>query len=220
MPPAPRRTNLTRPVQQRAAKGAGAPASEHQIKQRKHILFHAAKLFAELGYASTTMDMLAAVTQMNKASLYYYYESKGEVLYWLILEASEEAYELAMPALKMKTARDGIMHLAHVGIKSLYAHFDEQRILMQELPYLSKILSEKQADDIMKVQRSYMKIVYHVIAQGVESGEFVPNNVRLTGSLFVSWLTVPMRFVASMPQKEMAATVANLFLSGIGSPAD
>lgn len=220
MPPAPRRTSSTRSVQPRAGKGPGAPASDHQIKQRKHILFHAAKLFAELGYASTTMDMLAAVTQMNKASLYYYYESKGEVLYWLILEASEEAHELALPALKMKTARDGIMHLAHVGIKSLYAHFEEQKILMQELPYLAKILSEKQAGDILKVQRSYMKIVYQVISQGVESGEFLPNDVRLTGSLFVSWMTVPMRFVESMPQKEMAETIANLFLGGISRPAD
>lgn len=194
---------------------SGAPASDYQVKQRKHILVHAAKLFAELGYASTTMDMLSAVTQMNKASLYYYYGSKGEVLFHLIKNASSEAYELALPARKMRTARDGIFHLAHVGIKSLYAHFEEQKILMQELPYLSQILSEAQTKEILDIQRGYMKIVYEVVSQGVASGEFRTDNVRLAGSLFVSWMTAPMRFVETMPQEELAEQIANLFLGGI-----
>ena len=58
--------------------------SAHQVDKRRHILKHAANLFAETGYAATTMDMLASVTEMNKASLYYYFDSKQQILFALL----------------------------------------------------------------------------------------------------------------------------------------
>jgi len=64
----------------RSKKAVDASNSRH-AKQREHILRHAAKAFAESGYAVTTMDVLSEVTEMNKASLYYYFGSKRQPRY-------------------------------------------------------------------------------------------------------------------------------------------
>lgn len=196
-------------------KRAQAVEGEHQLRQRKHILTHAARLFAEMGYAATTMDTLSAVTKMNKASLYYYFESKQDILYVLLSDATMMALDLAAPAAKMRTATDGIIHLIQAGMKSLYSGFDEHRIFMQELPYFSETLSAGQYRGIMRMQRDYMKMVYEVINRGIKSGEFKDGNVRLLGSLFVSWVNAPYSSVGGKRPEEMTKALADLFLHGL-----
>ncbi len=194
---------------------AQASESEHQLRQRKHILTHASLLFAEMGYAATTMDMLSAETRMNKASLYYYFASKQEILFVLLRDATMAALELSEPARKMRTAVDGIVHLIESGMKNLYSNIDVSRIFSQEFPYLAQTLSDDQYREIIRLQRSYMKIVYDVINQGVKSGEFRDGNVRLIGSLFASCVNAPLRFASSVSMEEMSAVLVDLFLQGL-----
>lgn len=208
----PAMANSTR---SKAKKPGAAVVSEHQIRQRRHILSHAAKLFAETGYAATTMDMLAEVTQMNKASLYYYFGSKQEILFELSRQATLDGIEMALPATKMKTARDGIMHLIQAGVKNMYSRQNESKIIQQEMPYFSQTLTAAQHKELLDLRRQYMKIVYEVIKQGIESGEFRDHNVRLTGILFASWVTSPMQVVSMVSQEEMTQTLVDLFMPGL-----
>lgn len=194
---------------------AQASESEHQLRQRKHILTHASRLFAEMGYAATTMDVLSAETRMNKASLYYYFASKQEILFVLLRDATMAALELSEPARKMRTAVDGVVHLIKSGMKNLYSNIDVSRIFSQEFPYLEQTLSDEQYREVIGLQRSYMKIVYDVINQGIKSGEFREGNVRLIGSLFASWVNAPLRFASSVNMEEMSAILADLFLKGL-----
>jgi AcrR family transcriptional regulator len=202
-------------MREKPGKRSTAVVSDHQIRQRQHILTHAARLFADMGYAATTMDMLSAVTKMNKASLYYYFDSKQEILFFLLKEATLHAIEAASPAPKMKSAKDGLHHLVRAGLTILYSHFDATRIYTQENPYLTQTLSEEQSREILRLQRTYMKSVYEVIAAGMENGEFRKQNVRLVGALFSTIALAPVRFVSTIDKDEMTQVITNLLLDGL-----
>lgn len=201
-------------MRRRGGRRSNSKSSDHQQQQRKHILTHAARLFAELGYASTTMDMLANSTQMNKASLYYYFKNKQDILFTLLEESAQELLDLSSPALKIEP-REALLHLIECGLKNLYVHSDENRIFMQELPYLAENLSRAQFGVIRQMQRQYMKIIYSVISTGMHSGEFRQGDVRIFGQMFASWTTAPIRFIGSVDLSEMIGTVAQLFMSGL-----
>ncbi len=194
--------------------------SAHQVDKRRHILKHAANLFAETGYAATTMDMLASVTEMNKASLYYYFDSKQQILFALLRASIGRAVDAAEPALAADSASDSILHLIRAGVENMYAQLDASRIFMQEFPYLTNTLSKEQFDELMALQRRYQKIVYLVINRGVDSGELRPGNVRLLGSLFTIWINAPLTMAEKVDAEQVIATLSTLSLGGIEqSPA-
>src|ERR1700676_4714372 len=78
------RKGKTRKPTGRPKKSVERGSNSRHLKQREHILRHAAKLFADTGYAATTMDVLSEVTEMNKASLYYYFGSKCDILFEVV----------------------------------------------------------------------------------------------------------------------------------------
>ncbi len=188
--------------------------SERKERQCTRILYHAARLFSELGYASTTVDMLAEVTQMNKASIYYYFENKREILFTLIEESANDLLEVSKPALDLEP-RLALRYLIQFGIGNFYRHIHENRIFSQELPYLTETLSRAQYDKIHRMQRDYMKIVYNVIERGIAQGLFRKGDVRLLGQLFAGWNLAPIRLTELVSEEEMVDAVSNLFISGL-----
>jgi hypothetical protein len=49
-----------------------------------------------------------------------------------------------------------------------------------------------------------MKIVYEVLQQGIDAGEFRNVNVRLTGSLLINWINSALRFLPTLSQQEIS----------------
>jgi TetR/AcrR family transcriptional regulator len=58
-------------------------AADHDLKRRA-ILDRCARLFAERGYARTSMSEIAAACGSSKALLYHYYANKEQLLYDLL----------------------------------------------------------------------------------------------------------------------------------------
>jgi TetR/AcrR family transcriptional regulator len=58
-------------------------AADHDLKRRA-ILARSAELFAERGYARTSMSEIAAACGTSKALLYHYYENKEQLLHDLL----------------------------------------------------------------------------------------------------------------------------------------
>src|SRR4029450_11623696 len=58
-------------------------AADHDLK-RLAILNRCARLFAERGYARTSMSEIASACGSSKALLYHYYENKEQLLFDLL----------------------------------------------------------------------------------------------------------------------------------------
>lgn len=90
----------------------------HQIR-KEAILQHARHLFATKGFSETSMDDIAHEAELQKASLYHYFESKQQVLQEMVnlentrwaamLKGTEEAASL----------RETLMHLGTQFLQAL-----------------------------------------------------------------------------------------------------
>ena len=205
-----------RALSRKSARPTGV-ANEHHAKQRAHILEHAARLFAESGYSVTTMDVLSEVTKMNKASLYYYFGSKRDILFELAKRGITDGVQRSLPATRMKSMRDGVVHLIEAGLQNLFTHQNESIIFQQESPYYEQIFSETQFRELVELQRRYMKVVYHVLQQGIDSGEFRNFDVNLTGKLLVTWINSCVRYLESATPNELTETLVSLLLPGLAA---
>jgi AcrR family transcriptional regulator len=69
----------------------GAPSGPRKADQKRAILIKAARtLFVEKGYASATMDEIAAAANFAKGTLYHYFKNKAELLQVLREEFESE----------------------------------------------------------------------------------------------------------------------------------
>ena len=62
-------------------------------KSKKLILKCATELFSKKGYSRTSMDELATLCDLNKAMIFYYYDSKRGLYEAVIVEVLDEIYD-------------------------------------------------------------------------------------------------------------------------------
>ena len=67
--------------------------SADYIRRRQEIIETAARVFHARGYETGSLDDVAAEMDLRKASLYYYVDSKAQLLYWVFDRAISLALE-------------------------------------------------------------------------------------------------------------------------------
>jgi len=113
------------------------------------ILSVAERLFWEKGYLGTSVDEVAKVANVNKASIYYYFENKVDLLYQVILNSMRDLLESVAPIansnmapkekfeklithhILWRTSHISIAGLAEVERKNLPADYQEKYIGMR-----------------------------------------------------------------------------------------
>jgi AcrR family transcriptional regulator len=75
----------------------GTLVSERNRRQREKILKVAGRLFWQQGYHGTSVDDIAKAANLNKATLYYYFKDKDQMLYEIVVKANRELYSNALP---------------------------------------------------------------------------------------------------------------------------
>lgn len=144
--------------------------SETISKDReKQILQAARSIFGRYGFSKTTMEDISAEAEMGKASLYYYFPTKENLLEAVIKQEREEFMEKAEQILAQ--------HQSQADKLKIYV---EKRIKLFEglmnlgmLSYYSfiqkKSVYQKQSDEFGSWE---MKVIQKIIEEGKASGEF------------------------------------------------
>lgn len=136
------------------------------------IVDAAARLFADKGYAATTIQDVAAQVGMLKGSLYHYIHTKEDLLHAVILEAHSLTAKVGREALAMDG--DANAKLAHVvwhHIHDAADNLDELRVFYTE----SAALSPARLQEIVADRDSYERSLRQVIRLGQAEGTFAPH---------------------------------------------
>lgn len=107
---------------------------EYSLTTRRALLDSAATLFAERGYAGTSLDEVVAAAKVTKGALYHHYSGKQAVFEAVLEQVEADAVEKI--AARVHEERDP-WHKALVGVQSFLDICQEQsyrRIVMQEGP--------------------------------------------------------------------------------------
>lgn len=154
----------------RSRPGRGRPRqtepSPEFLRRREEIIESAAKVFHDRGYEWGSLDDVAAEMGLRKASLYYYVESKGQLLYWIFDRAISLALVRLAELLEIEDTRERLAaFIAHqvcvvAEERSLFAVFFDNR----------PRLDDAYEDDIRSKERQYLQYYIDAVNSAVAEG--------------------------------------------------
>lgn len=129
----------------------------------------AARLFYEKGYAATSLQDLANAVGLQKGSLYYYIDSKEDLLYGITDYAHTFFTDLVEQARdEGASPAEGLRRLLHRHAKFAAEHFHVTAAFYNERGALAP---ERQAV-IVQTRDAYEASLRAYVKQGQEAGEF------------------------------------------------
>ena len=189
------------------------PGAARAEAKRAEILRKAAAVFGRKGFHKAGMREIARGLGMAPGALYYYFESKEDLLYGCqmlslrrLLASAREIAASGDPA-DRKLGRLARSHLAHIleDLGGGLAHVE-----FQALP-------AKQLESVVAQRDEYEGILRCVLVEGVDSGVFVEMDVKITALTLLgalNWTVVWWK-----PEGESVDVLANrmteMFLGGL-----
>lgn len=150
------------------------PLSERSAETRQRILDSALREFAANGLAGARTEAIASAAGVNKALLYYYFDSK-EKLYTAALEMIAERVRDNTMAIFTRNCSPGERVL-----RSAIAHFDRilaqqefQSLLQQEMIRLHKGETQILPILVKRVFEPAMIMFRSMVREGIASGELI-----------------------------------------------
>lgn len=140
------------------------------------ILETATELFAQRGYHATTMREIAAAIPLRAAGIYYWYESKGAILFELQSGFLDELTDVVTSAIKRHdkpASRLAVAVREHVLFHGL--HSRAAFVADSEL----RALSSKDRRTILAKRDAYQQLFVRMIEDGVKAGAFKASDVRI-----------------------------------------
>ncbi|HZP31542.1 MAG TPA: TetR/AcrR family transcriptional regulator [Acidimicrobiia bacterium] len=201
------------------AKTDAAPAYQ---ARRDEIIAAAGRVFLAKGYRAASFRDIAEAVGLDRASLYYYFESKQDLFRTVtgaaVVRNTEEAERIATSDATPEAK------IAEVFSKLLdsYTHADYPYMyifLQEDVNHLSDDPADPWARKMNSLSRRYNRAVTRIIQEGIDRGEFVvagPASV-LTKAIIgmANWTHRWYRPGGSLSTDEIAHTFTQTFLRGV-----
>lgn len=200
---------------------ASAPSSVRKELVENQMYETAATLFAQRGFAGTSLQDIADAMGITRPALYYYVKSKDELLAKLVTEITAGNTAQILRIATAKTI-DPVEKLSKIAY--LMAH----NRALQPTRFLLLARSEAELpEDLAKLhettKRKMLRNLIEVIKQGIEAGLFRPVNPR-TGALAVigmcNWVAWWFHESDSSDAEHVASSIADMAVASLLHPAD
>ena len=183
-------------------------------EKRKKIREAAARLFAEKGFENTTTRDIAEAAGINNASLYYYFDSKEQLLYQILeevirtgLERMTEIEQSPRP-LKEKLALTLRIHTTAA------VDFDKMKLLVHD----QRSLSPGHREELNQKQSEYVSRLIAILQQLQDQGEMLDIDLTVCAYAFfgmVSWAYRWYRPEGKVNLEELSEIFYTIFTRGI-----
>jgi TetR/AcrR family transcriptional regulator, cholesterol catabolism regulator len=150
--------------------------AERAEGRRRDILLAAARVFARDGYASATLDDVAAQMGVTKGVIYYYFRSKEEIYTEIRATAIREAIERLEAIIARGTPPEVTIRAA---IGDLVGHIFDDLDRFANVLHAGQRLSEENRAEIRSLQRRYERLIRSIVEDGIASGAFLDNDATL-----------------------------------------
>lgn len=202
-----------RPVNNDAvpAEGLAPPSRRHDVIQE------AASLFDRRGYHATSMEDIAAAVGLRKPTLYHYFGSKDEILFWV----HEEFIDLLIDRQERRAGahmRPDQLMLETMGdvLELMETHRGHVRVFFEH----HRELGDEEHAAIAVKRARYEAGVSAVIQRGVDEGLFRPIDVKLaTLAVFgiCNWAYQWYRHDGPLRSRDIAYVFWDLLQNGLGA---
>jgi len=185
-----------------------------EVNPKSHILKEAAEIFSKNGF-SATVDQIAEKMGVTKGHIYYYFNSKQEILYQIFRQAMDYFME------EVEEANDSILPV-DLRLKAIIrAHIIaicNNKAVMTVFMDLRQDLKEENWENIVVSRKKYEKLIQNLIRKGMEEGYFIKENEKLLSYTIlggINWVYVWFREDAEMSKDNLAEVMANYLVNGL-----
>jgi TetR/AcrR family transcriptional regulator len=151
-----------------------AASTDRSAETRARILDAALGEFSALGLAGARMDQIAAAAGVNKALLYYHFDSKDN-LYMAVLEmVASKARDTTMQVfLREASAGERVLRTALNHFDRILAQTEFQSLMQQEMMRLHKGESGAMELLIKRVFAPVIAMYQSMVREGIATGELI-----------------------------------------------
>lgn len=185
----------------------------------RHEIVHAAELlFSERGYAGTSMRDIADAVGIKAGSLYAHIDTKQDLLFGIISEASDRFLEGVEDVVSAPgSASERLAEAMRRHLLLIAEQLDGARVFFHEW----RSLNEEQREKMLDKRRRYEQHFVDLIEEGVRDGHFSTNDSKLAATALMSllnWSYTWLQPSGPMSPEQVADFFAEFALRGL-SPA-
>lgn len=196
---------------------APGPRLETRFDRRlARILVHATSVFCDKGYAAASMRDLSRASGVSLSGLYYYFDSKEELLYLIqkhtfstiVDRLGQQLHDVTDPADRIR-----MFILNHVD------YFLANQKAMKVLSHEDDVLKNGFGSEIAAIKREYYRICMELLdAYKVARGlEFSSRTAVLSLFGMMNWIYTWYNPRVDGDAAELAGEMGDIFLRGIGT---
>lgn len=189
--------------------------------RRRYILERGAELFARVGVANAPLSAIAEASGIKKGSLYYFFESKEELLLDVLRPVVEE------PTRELRAIVEGPGDVSYRLTEAMAAlgrafgqHPDRMQILVRER--LQHHLAPASYEVVRQWKTAYTDLWRQLLREGVSSGVFPPldDKIVVFGQLgALNWMFAWFDPAGNLTGEEIGRVLAHYALHGLLTPA-
>jgi AcrR family transcriptional regulator len=203
--------------QERVKLDSESRRTKRMDRRRQEILRVAARMFADLGYERTTLDMIADELGLSKPSLYYYVKSKEDVLAHIF----QDIFQNILDRVEAETSAgmDPLERLRRLIIiyVTQACTYPEGRILFLYESHLLNVCNP----ELQNWRDRYQQRVVEAISAGIEQGVFHVEHARLAALALIGALhSIPIWYLPHGPLSplQIGEAYASILIGGLVSP--
>jgi AcrR family transcriptional regulator len=182
---------------------------------REGIIEAAARIFSQKGFHATSMQDIAEAVDLQKASLYYHFASKQEILAEILDRALDLINSRLEIVLSQSLSPDEKLRRAMVSyLETITENQNLSAVLLLELKSLDPELKTLHASRIEKFERLWRDL----IIEGSQQGVFTDIDPSITGRAILgvmNWTVTWYRRDGARSAQEIAGIFADLLLNGL-----
>ena len=195
-----------------------SPRPDVSEERRNQILEAAAQVFAKSGFAKSRMDDIAAESGLSKGALYWYFNSKDEIILAILGRLFErEMADLHKLQEASGTATDRLLEYTEIAIVDI-------KHLVQLMPMIFEYMALAFRDELVlqslkRYSRSFFELSTPIIQQGIDTGEFRsvnPQDVAIAvGAIFEGTALLWVYDSGTIQIEKHIRSSINLLLNGL-----
>lgn len=189
------------------------------LEKRGQVVAAATLLFKKNGFEATTLADIAEEVGMDRASLYYYFPSKNEILQEAVAGVTGRNLEMVQ-GLKSSdlTPPERIEKLIHNALISFHENYPQVFVYIQEDMTRIADREDPWAKTMLKQTHEFEEALLVLIRDGMDQGAFRPdlNPVLVAHAMWgmINWTHRWYR-PGHFEPAEIASEFASVFLRGI-----
>lgn len=149
---------------------------------KAHIAAKAAELFAQKGYAATTMEDICTATGMSKGSVYYHFKSKDVLFLYLLENNQNDQVEQWERIVTSAVSASQKLHL----LAEQYAEMIQAPLAIEE--FLSTQQDSQVYEKLSAIRRGGVPAIRRIVEEGIANGEFAKDDPHQIASIIAGIL--------------------------------